>query len=73
MKNKEQYYIYQSFGFRIIDILFFIPLIFNSKSYLLIHDLFELNVLNKSDRLRLVKKSCIKNQTVYLPFNISKK
>ena len=70
MKNKEQYYIYQSFGFRIIDILFFIPLIFNSKSYLLIHDLFELNVLNKSDRLRLVKKILYKKIKRYICHSI---
>ncbi len=66
IKNNDQYYIYQSFGFRLIDIFFYIPLIFNSKSYLLIHDLFELNARNKSDGLRPVKKILYKKIKRYI-------
>lgn len=66
IQRKKQIFIYQSFGFRIIDIIFFILLfIIRCKAYLLVHDLYELNANNKSDRLKKIKewlyKKCVKN------------
>lgn len=62
IQRKKQIFIYQSFGFRIIDIIFFILLfIIRCKAYLLVHDLYELNANNKSDRLKKIKEWLYKN------------
>lgn len=64
-KYSSQVIIYQSFGFRIIDIFFFLPLMWRNNSYLLIHDLYELNAKQTADKRKNLKnwlyRHCIKN------------
>ena len=52
----DEVFVYQSFGFRCIDILFYMCLMSRKKCYLLVHDLYVLNVHNKRDSLMWVKR-----------------
>jgi len=54
--HQHSFFIYQSFGLRFLDIIFFIIFSFNNNTYLLVHDIYELTPTSAKDKRINLKK-----------------